>query len=569
MPIFNVNGGVGGSGGAIAEDMYFVSEDARDTFSATNPTRLQQGITCAVQVTPDSYSYFQWDTNTSSWRNADLIFQGRRGDRGDPGPDGAHLVAAGFQDEDIVFTDSNSDTFPLVGAKTQLQGEQGDPAPPALYQFSSTIDGPWVDLETFNTNPSGYQFWRVSPDEGETFTAPVRFRASVQDLPDGWGWFPSGDGGLQLRKGDALVLDVSEDELKSERFNILNSLLKFGASKAMYDAGENVTFVNVNSVDNRAYTPAWQPADSDSDWHGTIRNKGQQYARYNFDTFRPVDTSTTTSMRTVVTPTFDRRSYAAYINLPNPISDGVMTVSVGGRTFIRLEGVTAPAGESRLEYRDSTDQQPFIDLRQGVTYTVTLTDSEGNIVDSYAMAGLPSTPWFAEDTTAYSDDTIIDASMAGEGLQYLADEFKLTLTAGSNDSIGGFLVGTGLAVDEDGRLYSTVSGAIVKAVPDEAARLALPQITQAYTAIQTDVEQVFYLDADEDPSDNANWLPGGSTVASVTGFKGKGDVDPRSGVIEAKRGDYTSDEITVTDKTTGTKYVQVLDDGVMYLEAVT
>lgn len=67
---------------------------------------------------------------------------------------------------------------------------------------------------------------------------------------------------------------------------------------------------------------------------------------------------------------------------------------------------------------------------------------------------------------------------------------------------------------------------------------------------------------------DSNWQEGPTTASSVNGFQGKGDVTARTGVIEATRGDYTSDEITVTDKTTNTRYIQVLENGIMYLEEI-
>ena len=64
--------------GSIADDMYFASTADRDTFTAANPNRLYQGVTCAVGTT--TYDYYQWNDVTKDWAKANLIFQGQKGD---------------------------------------------------------------------------------------------------------------------------------------------------------------------------------------------------------------------------------------------------------------------------------------------------------------------------------------------------------------------------------------------------------------------------------------------------------------------------------------------------------
>ncbi|CAH9015646.1 hypothetical protein VP150E351_P0039 [Vibrio phage 150E35-1] len=76
------NGGSGGTGaGSIADDMYFPTLAARDTFTTDNPDRMYQGVACAV-VAGSSYDYYQWDDKSSQWRDANLIFQGKDGKTG-------------------------------------------------------------------------------------------------------------------------------------------------------------------------------------------------------------------------------------------------------------------------------------------------------------------------------------------------------------------------------------------------------------------------------------------------------------------------------------------------------
>ena len=52
MAIITGSGGVGSGGtgaGSIAEDMYFPTTIARDDFTTSNPNRIYQGVTCAVE----------------------------------------------------------------------------------------------------------------------------------------------------------------------------------------------------------------------------------------------------------------------------------------------------------------------------------------------------------------------------------------------------------------------------------------------------------------------------------------------------------------------------------------
>ncbi|CAM0102337.1 hypothetical protein VPH5P1C_0014 [Vibrio phage 5P1c] len=71
-------GGSGGGGASIAEDMYFPTTALRDTFTTDNPSRIYQGVTCAVE-NGTNYDYYQYDETGSQWRDANLIFQGRKG----------------------------------------------------------------------------------------------------------------------------------------------------------------------------------------------------------------------------------------------------------------------------------------------------------------------------------------------------------------------------------------------------------------------------------------------------------------------------------------------------------
>ncbi|AFE86201.1 putative tail fiber [Salinivibrio phage CW02] len=81
-------GSVGGSGAGISEDMFFSNTAERDTFTTDNPDLISQGVVCAVDNGVGGYDYYQWEESSTSWKDANLIFQGRKGDKGDVGPQG-------------------------------------------------------------------------------------------------------------------------------------------------------------------------------------------------------------------------------------------------------------------------------------------------------------------------------------------------------------------------------------------------------------------------------------------------------------------------------------------------
>lgn len=115
--------------------------------------------------------------------------------------------------------------------------------------------------------------------------------------------------------------------------------------------------------------------------------------------------------------------------------------------------------------------------------------------------------------------------------------------------------GVGVEIEADGTLNSTLSSAQIVVCDNEAQMLALPQISNVYIVIRNDDvatggKRQYLLNADINPSVLANWKVGASTESAVSGFKGKEDTNPRTGVIEATTGDYDADMITeTTDRT--------------------
>ena len=104
------NGGT--SGASIADDMYFDTTAERDTFTTNNPDRLFEGVTCAVK-NGANFDYYQYDTSSSTWLKANLIFQGEKGEKGDSGSTGS-----GREFKDIKKTDLADGNFTINNSET-------------------------------------------------------------------------------------------------------------------------------------------------------------------------------------------------------------------------------------------------------------------------------------------------------------------------------------------------------------------------------------------------------------------------------------------------------------------
>lgn len=77
------------------------------------------------------------------------------------------------------------------------------------------------------------------------------------------------------------------------------------------------------------------------------------------------------------------------------------------------------------------------------------------------------------------------------------------------------------------------------AVVNQAARLALPKTLNLIIAAQVDIDTLFYLNGNLDPSVESNWVQGQSATVS-----GVSRVFGRTGDVRAQNGDYTTDQIT-------------------------
>ena len=111
-------GGGGGAGGSIAKDMFFASVIIRDTFTNDNPSRIYQGVACAVG-SGSSYDYYQWDASGTGWRDANQIYQGKDGEPGDP----SSLIDDSASASDKVYSSEKMEnTFPKIDDAAESEG---------------------------------------------------------------------------------------------------------------------------------------------------------------------------------------------------------------------------------------------------------------------------------------------------------------------------------------------------------------------------------------------------------------------------------------------------------------
>lgn len=471
-----------------------------------------------------------------------------------------------FIGDDAVFTYEDDTTVILVDAKVTLKGEKGDKAEDVIYQFSINASGPWVSAETFTLNPDLYFYWRWSVDGGLNWSPDgIRFQASLAGLPNGYEWKENGAGGLILQRGQTPFIELDGEETYVKRLTVTNHIFKFGTSKAVFDVSENILFKN--TITDRVFHPVWQNASSD-DWGAFVRRPLDSFIKQNFATSGYVGPDTNTSVEGALTITaqYNLRVFSFWFSSPERVTDVEFIIAQGGKVKVINTLPVIEVGENKFTFPLLRDGLPFIDLLKDQVFDLTLRKPNGDLIQLHPLSNDLTKPFWAIDFTRFEDAPVLDGRSVNEGFTFDEDTAKFNLKKATVDDLGGVKIGTGLAVLPDGTVYSTVSGSLVIVRQDEAGRLDLPQVAQAYTCIQVDAKRVFYLNPNLDPSVEANWIEGPSTEAAVNGFKGAKDSDPRTGVVEAEYGDYTGDMIPFTDKSTNKNYILVVDNGVPYLE---
>lgn len=101
-----------------------------------------------------------------------------------------------------------------------------------------------------------------------------------------------------------------------------------------------------------------------------------------------------------------------------------------------------------------------------------------------------------------------------------------------------------LQLDPTGKIPAELLSLIstkYEVVANEAGRLALPSNPNLLIVVQTDVDQLFYLNGGLDPSVSSNWFPGQSATVS-----GVASVFGRTNHVVAEAGDYNADQINET-----------------------
>lgn len=181
---------------------------------------------------------------------------------------------------------------------------------------------------------------------------------------------------------------------------------------------------------------------------------------------------------------------------------------------------------------------------------------EAPISDFVDLTGSPVASNYQGLYTYFNKDRIVQA---GEGVAVV--DGVVSLVAGGPSTLGGFKVGTGLVVDGSGRLSASASSEITKVLNTEAEMLALPvEELRSYRVIRLDTKRLYYTNAGVSPSVLSNWFVGPSIEATAVSFNG------RSGAVVPEFGDYTSDLLPITDKSTSTGYKFVVDNGLLYIE---
>lgn len=176
------------------------------------------------------------------------------------------------------------------------------------------------------------------------------------------------------------------------------------------------------------------------------------------------------------------------------------------------------------------------------------------------MDGVPVASTY-EQLNTYLNQNQADVK-AGEGIS--VDGSKVSVVAGGPATLGGFKVGTGLQVDGDGRLSASASSEVTKVLATEAEMLGLmTEPLRPYRVIRLDTNRLYFLNTGDSPAVLSNWFTGPSLDQVSISFNG------RTGVVLPAIGDYTTDLVTMTDKTAATTHKFVFDAGKLYVENVT
>ena len=152
--------------------------------------------------------------------------------------------------------------------------------------------------------------------------------------------------------------------------------------------------------------------------------------------------------------------------------------------------------------------------------------------------------------------TNVGGATAGAGLTKSGTELSLKIASATE--LGGFKLGTGLAIDGTGKLSATAISEQTKTVSSQDAMMALPSFAGGYRVNRTDTQRLYYLNGGDDPNTLSNWIEGPSTALSVLTF------NDRNGAVAPQKGDYKSSMIKVTHDDTGANGFFGIDNNGIY-----
>jgi hypothetical protein len=164
---------------------------------------------------------------------------------------------------------------------------------------------------------------------------------------------------------------------------------------------------------------------------------------------------------------------------------------------------------------------PGIDLSSGFTTYGEIVKADGTLLN--VRPGTPNTLPYAKVVGASYQDVLV-ISVAN---------VQTAFPKATTSQIGAVSVdGVTIAVDSSGKISATAKAANYQVVANQAARVALPGSNNLTICLQQDIQELFYLNANLDPTVLTNWIDGGSTATTVLSF------NARTGNVLPVVGDY-------------------------------
>ena len=458
----------------------------------------------------------------------------------------------------------NGDTF--EDTSVVIKGDSGEDAEPMLLQYSATGFDGWSNT----LNSSIHKYWRWSTDGGITWSPDgVRYSATSSDtgIPDPYSYQVGTNGKLQMFKDGLMISEQDE-----EGTWIANSIatgtgsLHIGEIHNNGSGGEQVVWVNEDS--KIAYYPSWGGVSLDGTQrlptaartHGGLQSvtpngtiHGAGVMDYNYQFTCPED-SVFFGLDIVPAETFQGRlRWKVLKNTGKEVAAFYFEANF-------TQGVVAKI--------------PFkypLWATTGQVFQLTLAKDDGTLLQVF-QGDDNTLPWRKNYFSTFTDNEMYhegNVTALSQDLSNLTGSERIAASAirdfpaASGTEYGMVKIGHTMSIDGNGKLDANVAAAEKKAVSDETAMLALPQISNLYIVTRTDVDKLFYLNANEDPAEITNWEEGASVGDTVSTFNG------RSGAVLPATGDYTQKQIkTIHDNNNTEGWFGIDDTGIYYDDGV-